>query len=61
MVILFAMSMPMMLHAQFQWHWEKGTIVVDTPERAAGQQSALGLRTAPGTSRAYCQMCVGEW
>lgn len=29
-----------------KWHWEKGTIVVDTPERPAGQESALGL-TAP--------------
>lgn len=27
------------------WHWEKGTIVVDTPARPAGQQSALGLTT----------------
>ena len=29
-----------------RWHWDKGTIVVDTPARPAGQQSALGL-TAP--------------
>lgn len=28
------------------YHWEKGTIVVDTPERPEGQQSVLGL-TAP--------------
>ena len=28
------------------WHWEKGTIVVETPKRPAGQQHALGL-TAP--------------
>lgn len=28
------------------WHWEKGTIVVDTPQRPDGQQHALGL-TAP--------------
>ncbi|MDE6048874.1 MAG: Gfo/Idh/MocA family oxidoreductase [Paramuribaculum sp.] len=26
-----------------KWHWDKGTIVVDTPEREAGQESALGL------------------
>lgn len=26
-----------------KWHWDKGTIVVDTPARPAGQQSALGL------------------
>lgn len=25
------------------WHWDKGTIVVDTPKREAGQQNALGL------------------
>ena len=29
-----------------KWHWDKGTIVVDTPARPAGQQSVLGL-TAP--------------
>ena len=28
------------------WHWEKGTIVVDTPERPADQQHVIGL-TAP--------------
>lgn len=26
-----------------QWEWEKGTIVVKTPERPAGQKSVLGL------------------
>ncbi len=26
-----------------RWHWDQGTIVVETPERPAGQQSALGL------------------
>ena len=25
------------------WHWEQGTIVVESPERPAGQESALGL------------------
>ena len=28
-----------------KWHWDKGTIVVDTPERPAGQQNVLGLAT----------------
>ena len=28
-----------------KWHWEGGTIVVDTPARPAGQQSALRLVT----------------
>ena len=26
-----------------KWHWDKGTIVVDTPERPAGQEHVLGL------------------
>lgn len=26
-----------------KWNWNKGTIVIDTPERPAGQESALGL------------------
>ena len=26
-----------------QWSWDKGTIVVKTPERPAGQTSAIGL------------------
>ena len=26
-----------------KWHWDKGTIVVETPERPAGQESALGM------------------
>ena len=29
-----------------KWHWDKGTIVVETPKRPAGQRHALGL-TAP--------------
>ncbi len=28
-----------------KWHWEKGTIVVDTPERPAGQKDAINLTT----------------
>ena len=28
---------------QHKWHWDKGTIVVDTPARPAGQQHVLGL------------------
>ena len=26
------------------YHWEKGTIVVDSPERPAGQENVIGLR-----------------
>ena len=29
-----------------KWHWDKGTIVVETPQRPAGQEHVLGL-TAP--------------
>ena len=28
-----------------KWHWNKGTIVTETPERPAGQQHVLGLTT----------------
>ena len=28
-----------------KWHWNEGTIVVDSPKRPAGQQSVLGLTT----------------
>ena len=39
------------LHAQSlspstKTHWDKGTLVVETPERPAGQEHVLGL-TAP--------------
>ena len=27
-----------------KWHWDKGTIVVDTPTRPAGQEHVLGLK-----------------
>ena len=30
-----------------KWHWDKGTIVIDSPARPAGQQHALGLKVAP--------------
>lgn len=46
---LFAFSMPasaQSLSPSTKWHWEKGTIVVDTPERPAEQQPVIGL-TAP--------------
>ena len=28
-----------------KWHWNKGTIEIETPQRPAGQQSALNLAT----------------
>ncbi|MBR2300675.1 MAG: Gfo/Idh/MocA family oxidoreductase, partial [Bacteroidaceae bacterium] len=30
-----------------KWHWEKGTIVIDAPERPAGQEHVLNLSVAP--------------
>jgi len=30
-----------------KWHWDKGTIVIETPQRPAGQQHVLGLTAAP--------------
>ena len=30
-----------------KWHWEIGTIVIDSPARPAGQQHALGLKVDP--------------
>lgn len=30
-----------------KWHWDKGTIVIDTPERPTGQKHVLGLTAAP--------------
>ena len=26
-----------------KWHWDKGTIVIESPERPADQQSVLGM------------------
>ncbi len=39
-------SMAQSLSPSTKWHWQEGTIVVDTPQRPAGQKSAIGL-TAP--------------
>ena len=30
-----------------KWHWDKGTIVIDTPQRPAGQEHVLGLKADP--------------
>ena len=48
---LSLLNCPITNHAQSQsestkWHWDKGTIVVETPERPAGPKDAIGL-TAP--------------
>ena len=39
----FTMSQAQSLSPSTKTHWEKGTLVVETPQRPAGQQSALGL------------------
>ena len=39
--VIYAQS----LSPSTKWHWDKGTIVVDTPARPAGQQSVLRLTT----------------
>ena len=45
--ILFSVtSMAQSLSPSTKYHWDKGTLVVDTPTRPAGQQHVLGL-TAP--------------
>ena len=30
-----------------KWHWDKGTIVIETPERPGGQEHVLGLKADP--------------
>ncbi|MBR1652876.1 MAG: Gfo/Idh/MocA family oxidoreductase [Alloprevotella sp.] len=39
-------SLAQSLSPSTRWHWNEGTIVVDTPQRPAGQENVLGL-TAP--------------
>ena len=41
------------------WQWENGTIVIETPERPAGQKSVLGLTSTrrirrTGHARSRC-------
>ena len=46
MVLATTYTFAQSLSPSTKWHWEEGTIVVDTPVRPAGQQNVLGL-TAP--------------
>lgn len=41
--VLFLLFVPGSMSAKTSWHWDKGTIVVDTPQRPTGQESALGM------------------
>lgn len=44
--VLFSMgSMAQSLSPSTKYHWDKGTIVIETPARKAGQKSVLELRT----------------
>lgn len=53
-ILAFAAAAVMLLGAQTvdaqslspstKWHWEKGTIVVDAPQREAGQEHVVGLK-----------------
>ncbi len=44
-----------------QWEWNKGTIVIKSPERPAGQESVIGRRTgnawsgSSGTFYSHCR------
>ena len=40
-------AMAQSLSPSTTWHWDKGTIVVDTPERAEGQTHAINLSAEP--------------
>lgn len=39
----FTSAVAQSLSPSTKWHWDKGTIVVETPDRAPGQEHALGL------------------
>ena len=42
-----SMAQAQSLSPSTTWHWEGGTIVVDTPERPEGQEHVLGLAVEP--------------
>ena len=43
--LIGATSLAQSLSPSTKWHWDEGTIVVETPERPSDQQTALGLTT----------------
>ena len=47
LVMEYQISNAQSLSPSTKWHWDKGTIVVETPERPAGQEHVLGLTAAP--------------
>ena len=46
-VALSSQAVAQSLSPSTKWHWDKGTIVVETPSRPAGQQHVLGLKATP--------------
>ena len=40
-----------------QWEWNKGTIVIKSPERPAGQESVIGLNAWSGSCGAFHSHC----
>ena len=50
LILVLGLSAPMAMaqstSPSTRWHWEKGTLVIDVPERPAGQTHVIGL-TAP--------------
>ncbi len=47
MLMAYSTAQAQSLSPSTKWHWDKGTIVVETPERPAGQQHVLNLAAAP--------------
>lgn len=47
MLMAYSTVQAQSLSPSTKWHWDKGTIVVETPERPAGQQHVLNLAAAP--------------
>ena len=45
-IVFSATTLAQSLSPSTKYHWDKGTLVVETPQRPAGQQHVLGL-TAP--------------
>lgn len=47
MAVSTSISFAQSLSPSTKWHWEEGTIVVDTPQRPEGQKHVLNLAVAP--------------
>ena len=47
MLMAYSTAQAQSLSPSTKWRWDKGTIIVETPERPAGQQHVLNLAAAP--------------